>query len=226
VNVPGTVGQVFNLPKGFEIVPGNVGQVFNLPKGFEIVPGNVGQVFNLPKGFEIVPGNVGQVFNLPRGFEIVPIWQLLVLIAGGIAVGWVAVLALLSALARRPAHLGAESGRLAPCPHRPNCVCSQADDAAHRIEPLRFEGSANEAMKSLRVVLAAWPRTRVVTAADGYLHAECRSRLFRFVDDVEFLVDSEARVIHFRSASRVGRSDLGVNRRRMEGLRRAFAAAR
>jgi uncharacterized protein (DUF1499 family) len=151
----------------------------------------------------------------------VPTWQVLVLIA---MLGWIAVLALLSALARRPANLGAKGGRLAPCPNTPNCVCTH--DAAHRIEPLRFVGSAEEAMKRLRGVLAAWPRTRVVTAADGYLHAECRSRLFRFVDDVEFLLDPQAHVIHFRSASRAGRSDLGVNRRRMEGLRRAFAAAR
>jgi uncharacterized protein (DUF1499 family) len=169
---------------------------------------------------------VGPVFNLPKGLRIVPIWQLLVLIAGGVVLGWVAVLALLSALARRPANLGATGGRLGPCPNTPNCVCTHASDEAHRIEPLRFEGSAEAAMKRLRGVLAAWPRTRVVTAADGYLHAECRSRLFRFVDDVEFLLDPVAHVIHFRSASRAGRSDLGVNRRRMEGLRRAFAAAR
>ncbi len=152
-----------------------------------------------------------------------PTWQELLLIAGA-ALGWVAVLALLSALARRPTNLGAKGGRLAPCPNTPNCVCTH--DAAHRIEPLHFEGSAEKAMGRLRGVLAGWPRTRVVAAADGYLHAECRSRLFRFVDDVEFLLDPVAHVIHFRSASRAGRSDLGVNRRRMEGLRRAFAAAR
>jgi uncharacterized protein (DUF1499 family) len=161
-----------------------------------------------------------------RGFRIVPTWQVLVLVAGCVVLGVVATLALLSALAGRPANLGAEGGRLAPCPDKPNCVCTQDADEAHRIEPLRYEGTAEESMNRLRAMLEAWPRTRVVTAADGYLHAECRSRLFRFIDDVEFLLDREGQVIHFRSASRAGHSDLGVNRRRMEDLRRAFAAAR
>jgi uncharacterized protein (DUF1499 family) len=147
----------------------------------------------------------------------------MVLIAGCVVGGGALTLALLSLLARKPGIVGVPEGRLALCPNTPNCVCSQAGDDMHRIEPLHFEGSAEEAMQRLRTVLAAWPRTRVVTATDGYVHAECRSRLFRFVDDVEFLLDREAGVIHFRSASRAGRADLGVNRRRMEGFRRAFA---
>jgi uncharacterized protein (DUF1499 family) len=153
-------------------------------------------------------------------------WQVLVLVLGCVAGGGAAVLALLSALARRPANLGARGGLLTTCPNTPNCVCSQAEDEAHRIEPLRFDGRAEEAVGRLRDVLAACPRTRVVTATDDYLRAECRSRVFRFVDDVEFLLDREARVIHCRSASRIGRADFGVNRRRLEGVRRAFAAPR
>jgi len=62
----------------------------------------------------------------------------------------------------------------------------------------------------------------VVTAADTYIHAEFTSAVFRFVDDVEFQIDPDTRLVHFRSASRVGRSDLGVNRERMEALRAAF----
>jgi uncharacterized protein (DUF1499 family) len=70
--------------------------------------------------------------------------------------------------------------------------------------------------------MADWPRTRILTVTDTYLHAECATLLFRFLDDVELLLDREAKVIHFRSSSRVGHGDLGVNRRRMEGIRRAF----
>jgi uncharacterized protein (DUF1499 family) len=136
----------------------------------------------------------------------------------------VATLALLSLLTRRPDNLGAFEGRLAPCPGVPNCVCS-FDTKARGIVPLSYEGSPEEALARLQAVLGAWPRTRVVTVADGYVHAECRSLLFRFVDDVEFLLDRAARAIHVRSASRAGGWDLGVNRRRVEGIRRAFAAS-
>jgi uncharacterized protein (DUF1499 family) len=138
--------------------------------------------------------------------------------------GGVAMLALLSLFAGRPPDLGVKDGRLAPCPNSPNCVCTLATDDAHRIEPLAYDGTAEEAMARLKAALAALPRTRVVTETPDYLHAECTSLVFRFVDDVEFLIDRGRKVIHFRSASRVGRSDLGVNRRRMEALRQAFAA--
>ena len=85
------------------------------------------------------------------------------------------------------------------------------------------DGSAADAMARLKRVLAAMPRVRVVTETETYLHAESTSLVFRFVDDVEFLIDPEARVVHFRSASRAGRADLGVNRARMEAVRRAFS---
>jgi uncharacterized protein (DUF1499 family) len=144
----------------------------------------------------------------------------LVLLLGGVV-----TLGLFSLFARPPANLGVKDGRLAPCPDRPNCVCTQATDDAHRIELLAYDGSAEEAMARLKAALATLPRTRIVTETADYLHAECTSLVFRFVDDVEFLLDRERKVIHFRSASRVGHSDLGVNRRRMEALRQAFAAA-
>jgi uncharacterized protein (DUF1499 family) len=152
-------------------------------------------------------------------------WKLLLLIALAIALGWVSTMVLLSHLATRPTNLGALDGKLAPCPATSNCVCSQADDD-HAIKPLRFEDDPDEAWQRLRQVLASRPRTRVVHEEDDYLRVECTSRIFHFTDDVEFLLDREAGVIHFRSASRVGKSDLGVNRRRMEEIRQAFATAK
>jgi uncharacterized protein (DUF1499 family) len=134
----------------------------------------------------------------------------------------VAALAFGGLMARRPPNLGINGGRLAPCPDKPNCVCTQACDERHRIEPLTYAGTAEEAMARLRAVLTTRPRVRIVTQTDTYLHAECTSLIFRFVDDVEFLIDHAAKVIHFRSASRVGHSDLGVNRRRMEEIRNSF----
>lgn len=120
--------------------------------------------------------------------------------------------------------LGLHDGRLAACPSSPNCVCSQDADPAHAIAPLAFHGTATDAMAVLKQVLARQPRVRVVAETPNYLHAEFRTRLCRFVDDVEFHVVEKEHVIHVRSASRVGYSDLGTNRRRVEGLRREFAA--
>jgi uncharacterized protein (DUF1499 family) len=143
-----------------------------------------------------------------------------------IAVAGVVVLALFSVLSRRPNNLGVVDGRLAPCPPTPNCVCTQATDEEHRIEPFRYEGDPAEALARLKKVVASQPRVQVVTENDTYLHAEFTSLLFRYVDDVEFLLDRDAKVIHFRSASRAGRSDFGVNRGRMEAIRQAFAGQR
>jgi uncharacterized protein (DUF1499 family) len=129
-------------------------------------------------------------------------------------------LALLSALSRRPDNLGVHNGRLADCPDSPNCVSTFATDDSHHIEPLHFDGPPEAAFAHLQQVVAGMPRARIVTATDRYMHVEFTSTLFRFVDDVEFLLDPDQKLIHFRSASRVGRSDLGVNRKRMEGIRK------
>ena len=118
---------------------------------------------------------------------------------------------------------GLRDGALAPCPATPNCVSTEAADPTQRMPPLAFAGSAEAARARLRAVLAAMHGGRVVDERGSYLRAEFTTRLLRFVDDVEFLVDADARVIRFRSASRVGRSDFGTNRRRMQEVARRFA---
>lgn len=143
-------------------------------------------------------------------------------IAGVAAAGWIVSMVLFSVLSRRPQGLGVLDGRLTACPATPNCVCSQDDRPDHAIEPLTFTDSPAAAWQRLEAAVAALPRTRIVERTDGYLHAEATSLLFRFVDDVEFLLDAEAKRIHVRSASRAGHSDLGVNRRRVEAIRAAF----
>ncbi len=119
----------------------------------------------------------------------------------------------------KPADPGVEGGRLAPCPDRPNCVSSDAPNAAHRIEPYRLLGDPQQAWESLRQTVASLPRVKVVNATEDYLHAEATSLIFRFVDDIEFQLRPEQGIIAVRSASRVGYSDLGVNRRRVETIR-------
>lgn len=119
----------------------------------------------------------------------------------------------------RGAAPGLEQGRLAPCPGTPNCVSTRSADAVHSIEPYPYRGGREASRARLLEVIAGLPRTRIITAGDLYIHAEFRSRVLRFVDDVQFLFDDNTRTIHFRSASRLGNSDLGVNRRRMEMIR-------
>jgi uncharacterized protein (DUF1499 family) len=137
----------------------------------------------------------------------------------------IAGLSTMSIFSRRPTNLGVTDGRLAPCPSSPNCVSTQATDDQHRMEPIPFDGSSEEAIQRLKAILESEPRAKVVTERPGYIHVEFISALFRFVDDVEFFVDEENNVIHFRSASRVGYSDLGVNRKRMEAIRSKFEQA-
>ncbi|MEG4418897.1 DUF1499 domain-containing protein [Microcoleus sp. LAD1_D5] len=122
----------------------------------------------------------------------------------------------------RPANIGIQSGKLAACPSSPNCVSSFSQDAEHKIEPLAYTSSAGEALAKLTGAIDSYGKTKIITATDNYLYAEFTSALMGFVDDVEFLVDDAAKVIHVRSASRLGESDLGVNRTRIEAIRTQF----
>jgi uncharacterized protein (DUF1499 family) len=149
-------------------------------------------------------------------------WTTIGVIAGVIVLAGIVTLALVSIFSPGPGKLGVTDGRLAPCPSLPNCVCTQAADPGHAIEPIALEGKADEALARLKAILTKMPRVRIVTECATYLHAEYTSQVFRFVDDVEFLLDEGSGVIHFRSASRAGRSDFGVNRKRMEAIRKAF----
>ena len=117
---------------------------------------------------------------------------------------------------RRPSNLGVTNGRFAACRRTPNCVSSQADpsDREHYIAPIAFRG---DAIAAVRRAVDSLPRTRVISADSTYLYAEFRSKLLGYVDDVEFFYDGGA--IQVRSASRLGRRDFGVNRKRVERLR-------
>jgi uncharacterized protein (DUF1499 family) len=119
----------------------------------------------------------------------------------------------------RPTNIGVQSGKLAACPGTPNCVNSQSLDAQSKIAPLAYNSSSVEAMAKLKTVIGDMEKTKIITETNNYLYAEFTSKLMGFVDDVEFLVDDDAKVIQVRSASRLGESDLGVNRKRIETIR-------
>jgi len=130
-----------------------------------------------------------------------------------------------------PGRIGLREGRLAPPSRRPNCVSSQADlypDHPRRayasIQPLSYSGGGTEAIGRLKTIVESMPGASVVRAGPDYLYATFTTRLMRFVDDVEFALDPTARVIHVRSASRVGYRDRGVNRARVEAIRARLEA--
>jgi uncharacterized protein (DUF1499 family) len=120
----------------------------------------------------------------------------------------------------RPSNLGINDGALAPCPESPNCVVSFADktDEQHAIAAIAYSDN-NHIMQQLKALLEASENAEIVSVSEYYVHAEFVSSLMRFVDDVEFYIVPEQQLIHVRSASRLGRSDFGVNRQRIEMLR-------
>jgi uncharacterized protein (DUF1499 family) len=120
------------------------------------------------------------------------------------------------------AGLGVESGSLSPCPASPNCVVSQNGDAKHAIAPITYSVSLEKARDTLLKVLSVVPRTEVIEQTDNYIHAISKSRIFKFIDDVEFYFPENKSIIHIRSAARVGDSDFGVNRNRLEQIRLAL----
>ncbi|AFZ42682.1 hypothetical protein PCC7418_0452 [Halothece sp. PCC 7418] len=120
---------------------------------------------------------------------------------------------------KRPTDLGVKAGKLTPCPNTPNCVSSQSSDAEHAIEPLPYAQ-----ITDIKRVVNNMERTTIIEETENYLYAEFKSKLMGFVDDVEFHKDDVNQVIHVRSASRLGKSDLGVNRKRVEEIRQQLQA--
>ncbi len=121
--------------------------------------------------------------------------------------------------------LGATGDRLAPCPDSPNCVSTQSESKRHAMAPLPYLQTREASREKILSILRGMKRTEVVKVKEFYLHAEFRTALWRFVDDVEFLFDDAARVVHFRSASRAGYYDFGLNRRRMKEISEKYLEA-
>jgi len=143
-----------------------------------------------------------------------------------IMVRWVMIMSIFSVLqtacvGERPNNLGLRDDRLTSCPSSPNCVSSQAADEEHHILPLVFHGDPDAAFARLKQILARRSDTAVIEENPGYLRVELRTTFF--VDDGEFLLDKAGGIIHIRSASRLGYSDLGKNRSRIEEIRREFS---
>jgi uncharacterized protein (DUF1499 family) len=121
-----------------------------------------------------------------------------------------------------PPVLGVTGGVLAVCSDRPNCVSSQATDADQRIAPLAYVGDRDATQQRLLAIFAEQPRLQQIVRGEDYWRYQQVSALFRFIDDIELYFDDRAALVHLRSASRVGYSDIGVNRKRIEAWRAAL----
>lgn len=134
----------------------------------------------------------------------------------------VTTMAFLSFSGKRPDFIDVKEGKLAPCPISPNCVSSQATDAQHRIPALIYSSSPEQAMARLKQIIQSQAGATIITERPDYLYAEYTSKLMGFVDDVEFYFNPDLGLIDVRSASRLGQSDLGVNRKRVESITAEF----
>jgi uncharacterized protein (DUF1499 family) len=124
---------------------------------------------------------------------------------------------------KRPQHIIVSDYYLAPCTKKPNCVSSLAPkESSQYIDAFKFSDDPDADLKILQSVLASMTGIGVITQQKDYIHAECRSRLFGFVDDLEFYWDDNDKLCHVRSAARLGFYDFGVNRKRVEKIRAEF----
>jgi len=119
---------------------------------------------------------------------------------------------------KRPDNLGVNNGKLAACPGTPNCVSSQSDDTKFKVKPL-----ASATIAQIKSAIEGIEGSTIVEEKEDYLYAEFTSKLMGYVDDVEFYADKQTNVIQVRSASRLGKSDLGANRQRIEAIRTKLA---
>jgi uncharacterized protein (DUF1499 family) len=124
-----------------------------------------------------------------------------------------------------PTNIGVQAGQLAPCSNKPNCVSSQETRPSHMIEPLKVNCPSELAMAKMKSAIASITGTKIVTSQAGYLHVECKTPLLGFVDDLEVNWDQDKQFFHVRSASRLGYSDMGANRKRIETLRKLLSKA-
>lgn len=117
--------------------------------------------------------------------------------------------------------IGVSKGQFLPCPSTPNCVSSQADvtDTEHYEAPLPYTIGSKGVIPIVANLVKEGPRSEIMTQTDRYIHATYKSAIFRFVDDVEFLVDPKTKNLHIRSLARMGTGDMGVNRRRVRDLK-------
>jgi len=122
-----------------------------------------------------------------------------------------------------PEGLGLNNNKLIECPDSPNCVSTQSQKEQAKMTPIKYAVNDETAYKLLLQVIEGNKLANIITKTNNYIHAAYHTKSKVFIDDVEFFIDADAKLIHFRSASRVGHSDLGANRKRMEKIKNEFS---
>lgn len=123
---------------------------------------------------------------------------------------------------KTPTHLGVKEGKLAPMPSKPNAVSSQTDQTDKQVEALAFKDSAEQTLAAVQAALTAMGGNEIQTQQDDYLYTVFTTPTMHYHDDVEIYLDTDAQLVHFRSQSRAGHSDMGVNRKRYEAFRALY----
>lgn len=121
-----------------------------------------------------------------------------------------------------PNNLGITNGKLSPLPSTPNAVSSQTEDKERYVEPLVFKTDSKTTRTALKAMLSSFKNVNIVTESDYYIHAVSISGKMRYRDDLEFFIDTNQNVVHFRSGSRVGYSDMGLNRERYNQIKQIY----
>lgn len=124
---------------------------------------------------------------------------------------------------KKPTHLGVVNGELAPMPSKPNAVSSQTDQSDKKVAPLPFKESPEQTMTAIKNSLASLGNNEISQERSDYIYTVFTTPLMRYHDDVEIYMDNDARLVHFRSQSRAGYSDMGVNRKRYEAFREYYS---
>lgn len=139
------------------------------------------------------------------------------------AIGVLMIMGLLSGCAGQPPEKrGLEDGNLLACPNTPNCVSTAKRPSERYISPFEYSRKREEAIAIMVEIVKELGNTKIREEKNGYLWVECSSKIFGFVDDLEIYFPPEKKVVYIRSASRLGYSDLGVNRKRLENIRERF----
>ena len=121
-----------------------------------------------------------------------------------------------------PTHLGATNGSLARLPRTPNAVSSQTSDIRKKVDPFPFNQNLTESKNSLKIIVQAFEGMNILSEGKNYIHVLSTSKTMRFHDDIEFFFDERSKVVHFRSVSRIGYSDMNINKKRYKRLRKEY----
>jgi uncharacterized protein (DUF1499 family) len=153
-----------------------------------------------------------------------PALKISLIIVGAIIGAYLVFLGLIQLTSKRPTNLGIHDGKLVPCPKSYNCVCSFCTTKYAKIEPYVLSNNVDDIKEILIEVIKKYPRTKIIEDVKNYVYCEFWSLMWRFIDDVEFLINIDTKTIHFRSSSRIGVGDMGMNRKRMEEIRQMLSS--